>query len=306
MMVMSRTSPYATVMAAISTQRALTKRQFRLADLADREENTTLAQEIRARANTHANVNGTRIVELPPVGTLGDLWKKLGFKFDVYQDVEQFEVVGIHRRLAAALRSIRTRGFDAGDFTFGEEVEVGSREFLWESTRGAWGDRHWRVTGTISLSQSEIQVTDTIVSVKSTRGGDAGVDVWTAFVGGPLNAVVSARLKWVVAVIGGRLIHEGHVAVDSFGLVSDKLTEQEVNEYHDLHPSPTTAFKDSAGNRVVLVDDGYGSGALHGTAGWPNEAETKLVTTLAQIAWGYFTPCEEAFGSIPRSEREDF
>lgn len=305
MVVMSRTSPYATIVAAIATKTALTKRQFRLADLAKRENNDQLARAIRAQADNGARVNGTQIVELPPVGTLDETWKSLGFPSHPYDGKPNYEVSGIHRRLSAALRSIQTRGFDGGDFTF-SEVVADSREFLWESTRGVWGDRHWRVTGTISLSQSEIVVTDTVVSVKSTRASDAGAAVWTAFVGGPLNNVVGRRLKWVFAVIGGRLLNEGHAAVGSFDLVSDELTEQEVDEYHDLHPSPTAAFVDSAGNRVVLVDDGYGSGALHGTAGWPNEAETKLVTALIQIAWGYFTPCEEAFGSIPRSEREDF
>ncbi len=172
---------------------------------------------------------------------------------------------GILRRAQAGLRSILRRGFAASEIVVSREAdESGFHSLEWTSEGGVWSDRPWRVTAKVTMTPRGVVVLDPRVEVGSRQTQER-----TAFTGRVLEQLLAERLNWVVGIIGARVSEP-----------TDDLTEEEVDSFHDLHPSPMKAFRAHTGGRVVLEDDDYGSGWLntHGPC-------KGLLRQLRQAGW---------------------
>lgn len=154
---------------------------------------------------------------------------------------------GILRRAQAGLRSILRRGFATSEIVISLAAdELGFHSLEWTSERGVWSDRPWRVTARVQVTPRGVTVLDPMVEVGSRESQEH-----TAFTGRVLEPLLAERLNWALAIIGGRVTAP-----------TDELTEEEVDSFHDLHPSPVAAFRGHTGGRVVLEDDEWGSGWL--------------------------------------------
>lgn len=142
---------------------------------------------------------------------------------------------------------------------------------------GHWTSRTWSVKARVRLDYAAVtaRCTDTELTVVSNSSAEQ-----TTFIGGPLDDILTARVTEVLTVNGARL-SEPNV----------RLTSDEIDAYHDLHPSPAKAWIDPFGHRVVLHDDDYGVGFLdiQGTpmslltcdfllAGWQQAQSTGVYT----------------------------
>lgn len=172
---------------------------------------------------------------------------------------------GILRRAQAGICSILRRGFAAREIIVSREAdESGFHSFEWTSEGGVWSDRPWRVTARVSMTPRGVIVLDPVVEVRSRSSQER-----TAFTGRVLEPLLAERLNWVIGVFGARVSEP-----------TDDLTAEEVDSFHDLHPSPVAAFTSHTGGRVVLEDDDYGSGwlATHGPC-------KGLLRQLRQAGW---------------------
>lgn len=173
--------------------------------------------------------------------------------------------VGILRRAQAGVRSICRRGFDARQiFVSREADESGFHSFEWTSSGGVWSRRPWLVTARVTMTPRGVILLDPVVEIGSQASQER-----TAFTGRVLEPLLTERLNWAIAIIGARVSEP-----------TDDLTEEEVDSFHDLHPSPVAAFMSHTGGRVVLNDDDYGSGwlAIHGPC-------KGLLRQLRQAGW---------------------
>lgn len=262
---------------------------------------TTVIPEYRAAVAALRGLADAEIVQLPAAGTLNGMWDLLGFHDvggqptepggDVVWAPGHRDIRGVHRRLAAALRSIRSRGTAESEFLLSAAHANGSKLFVWESPSGAWTRRHWKVTGRLHLVCGRLTATEVVVAVESTARREEGVIEWTAFTGGALNTLLSERLNWVIAQFAARRLQKGADSPEgwqySYGRKADgwtapkgweptSLTEDEMEAYHDLHTSPVAAWAAPSG-RVLLEDDNDGSAHLHG----PDAAVQELI----QLFW---------------------
>jgi hypothetical protein len=258
------------------------------AELAQREGNYALAKTLVAKAKVLDPWTASDVVRLPDADSVREAWAILGFPTEDGHPVP----VGIHRRLAAALNSIRTRGFAAAQFHFEAPDRRGSRRLLWESECGFWSNRHWRVTALVTPTHTGVSVRDVTVAVKSSAAALDGRVEWTAFTGRALNSAMAERLTEVLSVLRVRWTSDGDT--DLSGAVLVDLTEDERGAYDDLHPYPAAAML-YRGDRIVLWDGGCGSGSLEGAS--PG--------TLADLARAGLLGkrVEEIDGAVPNSER---
>lgn len=155
------------------------------------------------------------------------------------------EVSGIERRLVAGVRSMRERGFSSDELGTTSFQVDGWHRLTWDSRGGLFGTRPWVIEAEIRLENGRLGVREVTFAVTSPRTGET-----TTWAGGCLPGLVSQRLVEVLGVIGARISEP-----------TGDLTKEEVEAYHNLHPSPVKAFKDASG-RVVLEDDDWGSGFL--------------------------------------------
>ena len=258
--------------------------------------------DYRAATAAVRGLADAEIVELPAAGTLDELWDSLGFP-DLGGQPTEFggipgvvwasghrDIRGVHRRLAAALRSIRSRGTAESEFLLSAAHTNGSKLFVWESPSGAWTRRHWKVTGRLRLVGGRVVADQVVVAVESTARREEGIVEWTAFTGGALDSSLSERLNWVIAQFAARRLQTG--ASDTEGVEWNypygrrrgagwtaprgwrpvSLTDDELEAYHDLHTSPMAAWRTPVG-RVLLEDDTDGSARLH----CPDAAVQELV-----------------------------
>jgi hypothetical protein len=217
------------------------------------------------------------VVELPESGTLNDLWDALGYPDLGGQTTPQGGrwtpgtrlIEGVYRRLEAALSSIQHRGTAAYELELADDGE-----FKWESEGGRWSRRHWRVTGRLQLVDGRLEIKESVVAVESTVAKEKeDRSEWTAFFGGPLDAVLADRLIWVVAQFGARLLLDRDETVALEGWESIPLNEVERGMYMRDHTSPRAAWETPHG-RVVLHDDPDGSARLTGECrGWGMESD---------------------------------
>jgi len=216
----------------------------------------------------------TAIIELPDTDTtdLEELWKLLDSESTSWGG---YTPQGVYRRLEAGLKSITWRGFGLRDVTIGH-TRNGWAAFRWESECGAWTRRHWIVQGRLRQVGAAVEVTDTIVSVKSSAQAKDDRAVWTAFTGGPLNGIIGERLTEVITVNGARMLARG-AAVGRFS--PSRLTEAEMGEYYDLHVSPYAAWQDGA-LRIVLLDEDWGRARLRFEGGSPAKINTAKVVLI--------------------------
>ena len=259
------------------------------AELAERERNFPLAQELTHRADAVGTVSGTQVVQLPLAGTLDELWEELGFGV-LYPGTEwsRREPVGIHRRLAAGLSSIMRRGTTSRGFTLGSPLADGRRPFVWESTCGRWTARHWRVSGLLDFTDDRLVADEVIVAVKSTAALEQeGRVEWTAFIGGPLNSILTERLNWVTAQFAARDLLWGGWKLE--GWAPEPLTEEEEGQKYDSNPHPVGKWVTPHG-LVVLDDDQDGSAWLDA----PAPAVEELVCLFWQTSEAVSTDVDTA------------
>ncbi len=260
-------------------RQAAVRRSLQLANLAERDGNPSLARTLRHKASVTGNATNSTIVELPHAQSLYELWDRLGFTYSEDASHRRYVINGIYRRFAAAMKSIESRGFD------GSEIQIGAVEgfwhpFRWESERGRWGSRHWVVTGWLKSGAGKLTAKNVTVSVKSSAAAEEGRTEWTIFRGGPLNSVIAERLAWVLGVLAVRLLERKLISSPHFA--ASQLTEEERGEYHDLHPSPSSAWV-HASVRVVLEDDCDGRGFLRFEKGGSSEAQERLKGILIAL-----------------------
>jgi hypothetical protein len=258
-------------------------RQYRQALLAEQAGNSELAAQLLARIGVSTRIEGVDYVDLPIGDTMDEVWLSLGF---TQASAGWWEVDGIYKRLAAAISSIKKRGFGNDEITFGPVDWRGFQEFTWESLGGYWNSRHWRVTGKLRYSRQKIQVTDTVIVVKGVKAEkEEGRIEWTAFrtEGNALNDVLSSRLLDVFMAVGARLLARRLAPLYENDIVLlGVLTDEERDSYHDLHPSPVAAFVVYNGEqRIVLWDDDCGSAWLEGDTRY-------FQSELVQIALSYY------------------
>ena len=215
-----------------------------------------------------SNIKNLETIQLPEADSLEEAWDSLGFTPDEWGNRP---ISGVYRRLQAAVMSIARRGTTRRHFH--QEVErwarrqCRSRPFAWESLGGVFGDRHWRVEGTVVIDDDAqtIAVKDVTVMVESSARREEGVSEWTAFTGRALDAFIGDRLGWVLAQWGARILEETDLTPMGWRRV--KLTKDERLGWSDLHTHPVAAWKVGRGDasrRVVLKDDDYGSAWLQG------------------------------------------
>ena len=246
------------------------------------------------------------VVLLPEAENVPQMWDVLGFPWEearphpeggFYAPGRLLE--GVYKRLGAAILSIEKRGTDHLDFQVGPRAGT-HRRFLWESTGGVWTRRHWRVEGNLEVG-SDLKVTGVAIEVESSaRKGE-----WTRFEGSrALDALLQERLNWVIPQFGARLLYEQELVPE--GWQGSPLTEEEVEEYHDLHTSPIAAWSTPNG-RVLFEDDEYGSAYLHAE----EESRRRLLeiglTRLAfnaDLGWPAQPSAEPAEEPMPDWERE--
>lgn len=174
---------------------------------------------------------------------------------------------GILRRAAAGIRSLLARGFASTDIFIDPTAdENGLTALYWTSSGGVWSARPWSVSAMVTLTPGCVRVQDPTLMVGSAQ--NAGPK--TAYKGRTLRPVLEHRLEEVLQVIGARVTEP-----------NDDLTEEEVEAYHNLHPSPERAFRSPEDGRVVLWDNAYGQGSVVKTAD-PAEG---LLQQLLEAGW---------------------
>lgn len=247
------------------------------------------------------------VISLPDVPDIREMWEALGFPWEearphpeggLYAPGRHLE--GVYKRLGAALHSIERRGTDHLDFQVGPRAGT-HRRFLWESRRGVWTRRHWRVQGQVEQTGGDLVVKEVTIEVESSaRKGE-----WTRFEGSKaLNSLLEERLNWVIAQFGARLLHQHELVPEGWEV--SPLTDEEVEAYHDLHTSPVAAWSTPKG-RVLFEDDNYGSAYLHAE----EESRRRLLeiglTRLAfnaDLGWPAQPSAEPAEEPMPDWERE--
>jgi hypothetical protein len=205
----------------------------------------------------------TDMVELPTADSEEEMWRALGFEElpPRYPDQKfvEFDVQGVYKRLMAGIRSLRMRGFHSS------EIIVSDGHLCWESTSGFWSRRSWTVTARVKRDDMNVVCSDVSIEVKS---ADQQSAEGTIFTGGALDVILERRLAWAVPIIGARATEP-----------TTSLTDEEVDAYHDLHPSPVKAWSNGTG-RVVLEDDDHGSAHLttHGDV-------DEILASLRERGW---------------------
>lgn len=290
---MARSIKIETVTAVIARRAAL----LRCAELSEREGNFSLAENLRRKAQ---EINPTQIVELPDAGSLDDLWAAVGGTRHDGGGRPWWETSGIWRRLAAATRSIASRGTDSHDFAIDHPQANGFAPFCWESNGGAWGHRHWRVTGLLALRGEQLVVVDSTIAVESTARLDReAVSEWTAFRGRALDVFLAERLGWVLAQFAARDLAKGEIRIE--GWEESLLTEGEEEAYHDLHPSPVAAWETTTG-RVVLEDDACGSAYIFCAPAQKMELVATFLAETERRGVDLFLPIS---GALPQPSAEE-
>lgn len=233
-------------------------------------------EEIRERIDTtiHAGqLPGVDYVKVPAMASVEEAYTCLGYKYS--RDLREWVLEGVWRRLNAAVKSIRSRGF------FDRQMKLVGSRFVWESERGHWKSRHWRVEGDFALADDgRVKITNAVIFVKGLAAEQEGRIEWSGFTceGGALNSLVARRLYEVLGVIGARLICK-KVVVTAMIMRGD-LTDEEYDRRHDIHPSPVFALLQD-GHRVVLYDNEYGQAWLKG------DTESPIVADLIRAAVEY-------------------
>lgn len=203
----------------------------------------------------------SNLIELPAANTDEQLWRALGFAEvpNEHSQYPQFDVQGVYKRLSAGIRSVRCRGFADSD------IIVSGSSLTWTSGGGAWSSRPWSVTSNVEWDEAAATVH---CSRTTFEIGSASTRERTIFRGGPLDSILSRRLDYVFAIIGGRA-----------SKANSRLTQEERDSYHDLHPSACKAWADQFG-RLVLEDDDYGRGFFD------SEGNTdRLLSILRRVGW---------------------
>lgn len=267
--------------STLSANEAAERKLRRLAILAESEGNERLAVQLLSQLHQLPEKSGTEFVRLPNAGSLDELWAVLGMNA---QD-GRFEVTGVFRRLAAAVSSIRERGFDNREFVLGCEGRERWLPFAWESEGGAWTPRHWRVTGRLRLLSGRPIVLDSEVAVESSAARKEGRSEWTVFSGGPLNTILAEKLGWVFAHQGAALlsrekeIHESWTPLP----LSDEERAEYDSVYNVLSALGWKSHPDAPTARVILASDSWGKTYISSPPEMYRPDLTKMLAQLRQL-----------------------
>ncbi len=239
--------------------------------------NTRMAASLMTSAlRTWAPQAELDVVEVPQ----GDLWV----------------LDGIFTRLKAGVSSILDRGIRQHELAVGVRAK-GRASFVWDSDSGCWSQRHWRVTGVMSVVDGHLAVDDVVVAVASTS-----TDEWTAFVGGSLNAIMTDRLRQVVAKFAAYWIQRGEVTAD--GWSDSPFNEEELARSCSEYVTHPEAAWETPHGRIVLQDDDYGVGRLTGTLTggpdeWDPEPPAQAVRQLIELWWQNVSVTEQLDDGLP-------